>query len=207
MNKKLLIPSIAAIIAIAAIGITANIQQGELSVNQIEYTPSDISKEITEYEIVRSSTSYVTTNIKNVKDKVKMTIEGTVISVGKPIKWDDTTINPEIKDSVPESVKIPIDIQVDKVKKVKDVKKGDIVTVFVFGDRVGNQLALEDGLNFETGEKVIVHIAQDRLPGQEESTNYVMLGQYGKYKIQDDVAFNAKYKDGKSIEEVLKETQ
>jgi hypothetical protein len=34
----------------------------------------------------------------------------------------------------------------------------------------------------------------------------VKLGPYGKYKIQEDVAFNQKYKDGKSIEEALNET-
>lgn len=205
MNKKILIPSMAAIIAIATIGLVINLQQENTVVNTTEYIPSDISKEITGYELVGSSSSFVTTEIKDVKDKVKMTIQGTVVSIGQPVSWNDTTINPETKNYVPEKVKIPVDIEVEKVKKTKDVKKGDIITVYVFGDRIGNQLALETDLNFETGENVIVHVGEETLPGDNKTTYHVMLGHYGKYKIQNNVAFNQKYKDGKSITEALNE--
>lgn len=205
MNKKILIPSIAAIIVIATIGLATNLQQENIAVNTTEYVPSDISKEITGYELVGSSSSFITTEIKDVKDKVKMTIQGTVVSVGQPISWDDTTINPDTKNYVPEKVKIPVDIKVEKVKKTNDVRKGDIVTVYVFGDRIGNKLALETDLNFETGENVIVHVGEETLPGDNKTTYHVMLGHYGKYKIQDGVAFNQKYKDGKSIIGALNE--
>lgn len=205
MNKKIIIPTIVAVIAITGIGVAMNFQQDLNTVSPNGYVPSDISKELTGYEIVGSSASYITTDIKDVKDKVKMTILGTVISVGDPVNWDDTTINTETKQYVPESVKVPIQIEVEKANKVKDVKKGDVITIYVFGDRVGKQLALEADLNFETGEKVIVHVGEENLPGTDESTFHVMLGTYGKYKIQGDVAFNQKFKDGKSIEEVLKE--
>lgn len=207
MNKKLLIPGIAAIIAIATMGIAINLQQDDTFVNKIEYIPSDISKEITGYELVGSSASYVTTDIKEFKDKVNMTIQGTIVSIGEPINWDDTTINLTTKSYVPEPVKIPIEIQVDKIKKTNDFKKGDIVTFFVFGDRVENQIALESGLNFETGEQVIVHIGEEFLPNEDSPTYNVVLGKYGKYKIQEDVAFNEKYNDGKSIKKALEEAQ
>ncbi len=207
MNKKLLIPGIAAIIAIATMGIATNLQQDDVFVNKIEYIPSDISKEITGYELVGSSATYVTTDIKEFKDKVKMTIKGTIVSIGEPINWNDTTINLETKNYVPQPVKIPIEIQIDQVKKTKDFKKGDIVTFFLFGDRVENQIALEDGLNFESGEQVIVHIGEEFLPNEDSSTYNVVLGKYGKYTIQDDVAFNQKHNDGKSIKEALEEAQ
>ena len=207
MNKKIIIPTIVAVIAIVASGVTMNFQQDLNNVSPTGYTPSDISKELTGYELVGSSASYVTTDIQDVKDKVKMTILGTVISVGEPVNWDDTTINTETRQYVPESVKVPIQIEVEQAKKVNDIKKGDVVTIYVFGDRVGTQLALEAGLNFETDEKVIVHVGEENLPGNDESVFNVMLGTYGKYKIQDDVAFNQKYKDGKSIERALTEAQ
>lgn len=207
MNKKILIPSIVAIIAITTIGLVTNLQQESNSINSVEYVPSDISKELTDYQLVGSSSSYITTEIQDVKDKVKMTIQGTVVSVGEPISWDDTTVNPETKNYVPEKVKIPVEILVDKVKKTKDVKKGDSIIVYVFGDRVGNQIALETGLNFETGENVIVHVGEEILPNDDKTTYDVMLGQYGKYKIQDNKAFNEKFPNGKSIEKALSESQ
>ena len=206
MNKKLLIPVIAAVVAVATIGIATNLQKDDiLPVNQIEYIPSDISKEITGYELVGSASSYITTDIKNVKDKVNMTIQGTVLSVGEPINWDDTTIDSETKNYVPSKVKIPVEIKVEKVKKTKDVKENDIITIYVFGDRIGKQLALESGLNFETGENVIVHVGEETLPDEGKVTYHVMLGQHGKYKIQEDVAFNDKNKAGKSVEKALNE--
>jgi hypothetical protein len=207
MNKKIILPTIVAVLAISAIGIAMNFQQEQNTVSSIAYVPSDISKELTGYELVGSSASYVTTDIRDVKDKIKMTIRGTVISVGDPVNWDDTTINPETKQYVPESVKVPIQIQVDKANKVNDVNKGDVVTIYVFGDRVGKQLALEAGLNFETGEKVLVHVGEENLPGNGKSVLHVVLGSYGKYTIQDNVAYNEHNKNGKEIAAAVSEAQ
>jgi hypothetical protein len=83
----------------------------------------------------------------------------------------------------------------------------DIITVKVLGCIVDNTLYLyPNSPQFEIGEDVIVHISIDPNDIIEKDFKFVQLGKYGKYKIQDDKAFNSKYPQGKDIIKALDET-
>ncbi len=212
MNKKILLPSLVVLIAISASILMLNYETNDsVSVSEITetsiYVPSDISKAFPDYEIVFSSNAYATIDIVKVKDQVKYTVQGTVINIGDPEIWIDSTMNPELIGVVADRIKIEVDIEVDKVKKSKDIKKGDVITITITGDMVDNVLSLDTREQFELGEQVIVHVAEDPNDIVGENIHFVKLGEYGKYKIQNNKAFNDQNSNGKSIEATLNEAQ
>jgi len=212
-KNKILLMSLV-ISAIAGTSIIATSMFNEESVHPMQelgYTPSDISKAFPQLDGVKQGeASWSTTNIKDVKNEVQYSIRGNVVSIGQGEDWTDPTSRPENYDSIfGKNVKIPINIEVLEIKKTKsDVKVGDIITVTLTGKLLEKTLYLDGGEpQFEVSEEVIVHIATDPNDIIGKDTKYVKLGEYGKYKIEGDKAFNSKYIQGKNIAEALNETQ
>lgn len=151
-----------------------------------------------------------TINIEDVKNQVQYTIRGTVVKIGETEEWVDPTPQPEeLRQIMGKNVKIPIDIEITQIGKDKsDLKVGEIVTVNVLGRIIDNTLYLTpNSPQFELGEDVIVHISVDPNDIIEKDFKFVQLGKYGKYKIHDGEAFNAKYLYGKNIVSALDETK
>ena len=152
---------------------------------------------------------WTTTDIQKVKGEVDYTVKGTVVHISEPIVWKDPTPKSEgylIRNG--ENVKIEIDIEVDEVAKSKDkVDLGSIVTVTITGKLLDNKLKLDGGEeHYELGERVIVHVSEDPHDIIGDNVKYVKLGEFGKYKIQGDKAYNALYPEGRNISNVLAET-
>lgn len=203
-----LIVALAAGISILAASLLTNTETG----SSANYIPSDMSKAFPQFDKVLEGgdVTIATTNIGDVKDQIQYTIRGTVVKIGEPEEWTDPTPQPdELRKLMGKNVKIPINIEVTQVGKAKsELKVGEIVTVNVLGRIVDNTLYLNpNSPQFELGEDVIVHISVDPSNIIEKDFKFVQLGKYGKYKIQGDKAFNAKYPHGSDIVKTLDETQ
>ena len=210
MNKKILLPSLFVLIAVSASIAMLSIDTYDVVLETSEtsmYVPSDFSKAFPDYELAFSSNAYATIDIAEVKDDVKYTIQGTVINIGSPKVWIDSTMNPDLFGMVPDRIRINVDIKIDQVKKLKDIVKGDVITITITGDMMGNILSLDSREQFEIGEQVILHIAEDTNDVIGENIHFVKLGEYGKYKIQNDKAYNEQNPNGKTIEASLNEAR
>lgn len=195
-------------ISILAASLLTNTETGATA----NYIPSDMSKAFPQFDKVLKGgdVTMATTNIEDVKDQVQYTIRGTVVKIGEPEEWTDPTPQPdELRKLIGKNVKIPIDIEVTQVGKARyELKVGDIVTVKVLGRIIDNILYLNpNSPQFELGEDVVVHISVDPNNIIEKDFKFVQLGEYGKYKIQDGEAFNAKYPHGKDVVKTMQETQ
>ncbi|MGI0008490.1 MAG: hypothetical protein ACRD92_02610 [Nitrosopumilaceae archaeon] len=181
----------------------------ELSTN---YIPSDMSKAFPELDNVLEGgdSTILTTNIEDVKNQVQYTLRGTVVNIGELEEWiDPTPQTEELQKIMGKNVKFPVDIEVTQVRKAKsDLKVGEIFTVNVLGRLIDNTLYLNpNSPQFEVGEDVIVHVSIDPNDIIEKDFKFVQLGEYGKYKIQDGMAFNAKYPHGRDLVKALDESQ
>lgn len=207
------------LIAIIAIGITAftfstNSEVENISTQIIEnvhpnenehYYEADIGKAFPDYEIVHNAVAR-DLNFEKAKKDIKSTVKGTVIDIGEIKTWNDKTMNPELIPIVGERIKIDVQIEVEKSNN-NVYKKGEIVTVTLLGAILpdSNIVALDDDEEFELGEEVIIHVAEDPNDIVDENVHYVKLGKYGKYTIQDGKAYNDSNHYGKSIEQALNE--
>ena len=172
--------------------------------DELPFVQSDITLANEDLVVAPSTASWKTTDISQVKHTVLSTFRGTVTNIDDPIDWTD---NVGIVHGA-----IPITINV--TENTKDVernkyKKGDSFTFYVDSTKLGTSYIISSyEPEFEVGEDVIVHIAKSELgPMGEGGDNYfVELGDFGKYKIDSDKAFNKKYPQGKNINAALSES-
>ena len=126
------------------------------------------------------------------------------MDVGKPVDWHD---NVGITHGA-----IPITIEI--VTNTKNVegesyKRGDSFTFYLDSEKIDDKYYISSHEpEFEIGEDIVVHVGKSHLgPMGEGGDNYfVELGDFGKYKITDQKAYNEKHREGKSIEDALKES-
>ena len=173
---------------------------------KLSYVPSDITLANENLVVAPSTASWATTDISKIKQTVLSTFRGTVANIAEPIDWSDNV--GVVHGAIP--------IIIDVTKNTKDLEKiqyreGDSFTFYVDSIKLdqGTYVISSYEPEFEVGEEVIVHIAKSKLgPMGEGGNNYfVELGDFGKYKIKENKAYNEKFPQGKSIEEVLKEAQ
>lgn len=206
-KSHIIIASLSIVLAITA---TFAITNQHDHVDAYSYVPSKIGYALsTVDEVTQGAASFATNDIQKVKSEVDYTIKGTVVSISEPILWTDPTPKSEgyyIRNG--ENVKIEIDIEVDETGKSKtQLDAGSIVTITITGKLLDNKLKLDGGEeHYEIGERVIVHVAEDPNDIIGKNVKYVKLGQFGKYKLQDDKAFNELYPEGRNISSVMSET-
>jgi len=221
--KKLLGLSIVTIGVVATIGILFgitlddtqnNVQNVSESTTPI-YIPSDITK--ANPNIIRQGMSQwqtAPTNIEAVKDKVIYTIQGTVLSIGDPIDRPTGIFYEYNEKGTDDYIKVegmmghfPITISVDQLYKGEFTS--DEITFYL----KLNKNNLEDYYfifdyqpNFEVSEKILVHLGHSDIDFTDD-INFDMLGLYGKYQINDDLAFNSLNKNGISIDQAAEKYQ
>lgn len=175
------------------------------------YIPSNITKANPNILVGGGGSSFDTTNIVDVKDSVLYTIQGTVLSIGTPIDYTmplPTAIFEDGEEYYEPHGAVPVTISVDKVHK------GELnVGEFTFYLRSiknpdGKYYLTPSQPQFELNEKVIVHISRNddfaEFVGVDDYY-YVVLLQYGKYKIQDNMAFSQSHSSGKPLLQVQQE--
>lgn len=197
MHKKYVIFTsiIAAVIVASVVGITNqpnNINSYDQTISNTIYTPSDITKANPNLVKAVGHTSVTTTDIRNVKDNIQYTLRGKVLSVGDPILWIDNAGN--------NRGAIPIEILVDKKYKGDD-GIGKTFTFYIQSiEEQGKYYVMPNEPTFEIDEQVIVHISEDAELGPDEIAHkyYVELGEYGKYKIMGNKAYNELFPNGVS---------
>lgn len=202
---------IAALSIVLAITATFALTNNQNDVEKYTYVPSNIGYALsTVDEVTQGAATFATNNIQNVKGDVDYTIKGTVINISEPIPWTDQTPKSEgYKIRNGKDVKIEIDIEVEETGKSKEtLNSGSIVTVTITGKLLENTLKLDGGEeHYEIGERVIVHVADDPNNIIGDNVKYVKLGQFGKYKLHEDRAFNEIYTEGRDISSVMSETR
>jgi len=177
----------------------------------IPYVPSNIAHSLGSVtDVVQGEASWTTTDIKKVKDEVDYTVMGTVVHVSEPIPWRDPT--PKSSGYVEtrgSSVKIQVDIEVDEIGKGERLlDRGSVVTVVITGKLLNDVLYLDGGEeHYELGERVIVHVVKDPHNIMGNDVLYVKLGEFGKYKIQNNLAYNEQFPEGRSISSVMSEAR
>lgn len=205
--------SLSAIIAIVAISgvFFANFDNNKVSDNLTtsEYIPSDMSQYFPDHEITYVHSSYGSIDVKELKDDVKYSIQGTVVGISDIQYWDGIDEELESFANIDlQTIKVEVYIEVDKVgKSTKDLKKGDIITVTIQGMKHGNQISFISSDQYEIGEEVIVHLGEDPNDIVGDDVKFSIAGEHTKYKIQNDKAFNKDNKKGKLIKDVLVEAQ
>lgn len=202
LNKqKLVISSVLIASVFSIVGFTAL-----STTEEYVYVQSDITKANPNIQVGKTLYS-METNIDIIdKNTIVLTLSGTIKSVGDPISWTDETGS--------KHGSVPITMEVDKNTKnslTKDkLKKGELITFYLDG------MYYSDGYymhsfepQFEIGEKSIVHLgsAYQGPEGQDGDNYFVQIGQYGKYKVVEDKAYNVNYPQGQLIENALNESQ
>jgi len=217
LKKKIyiLIPSIVIPIAVF-FAITADYAENNVQnisePTKLAYIPSDITKANPNFVMGNDQSLWYTLDIKEIKDQVAYTIQGTVLSIGDPVVWVRETLT---------WVLIPITISAE------NVYKGDwtdeTFTFYVLGHTAADKIVLfSDVPHFEIGENVLVHLSHYKL-GEKDLAHlepdenspfpdghyYVKLSQFGKYQLHEIVdaaitqsndsntlAFNVLHPDG-----------
>lgn len=166
---------------------------------QSTYVPSDISKSNPNIHAGIGTSSLSTNDIRDVKDQVVYTIQGKVLEIGKPIPWTDNAGN--------EKGVIPVSILVDKTYKGK-LDHGKTFTVYLDGIKIDGEYYLPPGeALFEIGENVLVHVALSNTGPDGMDVYYVKLGEFGKYKITGDKAYNEKLPYGITIDSAVRQAK
>jgi len=204
--------SLSVIVAIASIGglFFANFDNEKVSDDlTTEYIPSDMSKYFPNHEITYVHSSYGSTDVKELKEDVKYSVQGTVVDISDVQYWDGIDKNLEsFADIDLQTIKVEVDIEVDQVgKSTKDIKKGDIITVTIQGMKQGNQISFISSDQYEIGEEVIVHLGEDPNDIVGDDVKFSIAGEHTKYKVQKDKAFNEDNKKGKLTKDVLGEAR
>jgi hypothetical protein len=209
MQNKIVYTIITAIV-VASIGFVFSVTSNEnIEAHDVEdhthYSQSDLGKAFPDHVLLPSS-SATDLNMEKAKKDIISTIQGTVVGISGIKTWNDTTMNPDLIPLVGDRIKIDVQIEVEKSNK-GDYKKGDIITVTLTGALMHDDkiISMDDNEQFEIGEEVIVHIAKDPNNIIGDNIHYVKLGQYGKYSVQNDKAYNERYHDGIPIAQALNE--
>lgn len=160
------------------------------------YIPSDITNANPNFVIENAEIFWSTHNIEDVKDDVVFTLQGTVLSIDDPIDWNVGGPVSTITNRQQIMGFIPITISLDKVYKGN--LTDDTFTFYVTSNKYdGKYHVSPDAANFETGEKVLVHLAHSDLGSFPDGHYYPKLSQFGKYQInENDIAFNIHHPNG-----------
>ncbi len=209
--KSMRLMTIAAVIGIAAVSVLILSEVHLPNTANTPYVPSNIAHSLGSVtDVVQGDAGWTTTDIKKVKDAVDYTIMGTVVHVSEPIPWTDPTPKSDgYVETRGNNVKIRVDIEVDEIGKAKSqLERGSIVTVVITGKLLNDVLYLDGGEeHYELGERVIVHVAQDPHDIMGGDALYVKLGEFGKYKVQNNRAYNDQFSEGRSISSVMSEAR
>ena len=206
MRKKQ-IPSYVIIVAVAGI-VTAMALNDPVVYNppmflagmDVSYTPSDITQ--ANPNILApdgGSASFKVEFVSDIRDSVSYTIHGTVRSVGSPVPWTGSAGN--------ERGIIPVELQVIQASKGEAPASG-LFTVHLLADKIYGKYYLDSyEPEFEVGEEVIVHISVDVLDKTSGELNLVTLGDYAKYQVNGDRAYNAQFPYGKPVDAAKNEAR
>ena len=211
-NTYLLVIVVVAVVGISAASIAlSSISETQLpNTTNTSYVPSNIAHSLGSVtDVIQSEASWTTTDIKKVKDEVDYTIKGTVVHISEPILWTDPTPKSEgYVETRGNNVKIEVDIEVEETGKAKSpLESGSITTVIITGKLLNDVLYLDGGEeHYELGERVIVHVAEDPHDVIGDDVLYVKLGEFGKYKIQNNQAYNEQFPEGRNLSSVMSET-
>ena len=175
------------------------------------YVPSDLSKAFPELDgVYYGPATFTTNNIGDAGEGVAYTVRGTVTGIGELEYYDDPAPRPvELGAIMPKPVLVPVDIRVSEITKGggSDVGGGDTITVKLQGDLLEKTLSFYGEPRFEVGEQVIVHVSVSDSDMIERGAKYVTLGEFGKYRVQDDKAYNAKHPGGIPVRQALGEAE
>jgi len=156
------------------------------------YIPSDMTKANPNFVMEYTESSWITTNIADVKDEVVYTLQGTVLSIGDPIEWKTGTFSEygEGDDYYQEEQImgfIPITISVDNVYKGKLT---DETFTFYSGTHVINEkyYISSEGAHFEIGENILINLGNSDRGPFSDGHYYPVLSQFGKYQLQPVVS-------------------
>lgn len=209
--KNMHLMTIIAAIGIATVSVLIVSATHSSNTTNTPYVPSNIAHSLGSVtDVIQGEASWTTTDIKKVKGAVDYTIKGTVIHISEPISWTDPTPKSDgYVDARGSNVKIQVDIEVDEIGKAKkSLERGSVVTVVITGKLLNSVLYLDGGEeHYELGERVIVHVAEDPNNIVGDNVLYVKLGEFGKYKIQNNIAYNKQFSEGRSISSVMSETK
>jgi len=197
---------------------------------EIPYTPSDMTKDNPNIEIAIGSSSIEYVFIEQSVDfDVMHSIEGNVTAIHEPLSWADDSYGVEII-SIPVDILVKkdhrdhtsmtkkynagggdkFDRMIFELYKNNPVSEGDTITVYVQGDMFKGKVMLHPySEQFELGEDVIVHLGITIPAGfgmpyifhEGEGVHYgVVIGENGKFKIENGIAYNHLYPYGKTLD-------
>ena len=203
--------AIVAVVGMAAAVSLLSMSETHLpNTSNMPYVPSNIAHSLgTVTDVIQGEASWTTTDIKKVKDEIDYTIKGTVVHISEPILWTDPTPKSEgYVETRGNNVKIEVGIEVEETGKAKNpLERGSIVIVIITGKLLNDVLYLDGGEeHYELGERVIVHVAKDPHDIIGDDVLYVKLGEFGKYKIQNNLAYNEQFPEGRNLSSVMSET-
>ena len=172
------------------------------------YVPSDMTKANSNFKIGHGDALWLTTNVRDIKDRVAYTIQGTVLSIGDPIDWNSSEYDTQGY--------IPVTISVEKIYK-GDWTEDTFTFYFDAGKFGSHYVFIPNSLQFEIDEKILIHLSfyvNDLFPdGYYDSP----MREYTKFQLQtypgnivdgvastDDVilAFNIHHKYGIPLDSI-----
>ena len=193
------------------------------------YVPSDITKANPNILVADGHASWRTTNISDVADDVKYTIQGTILEIRDPIDWYEQDNGASGHGTIP------------VVMSAETVYKGsfdfDTITFFLESYLIhpetfsGNSVTVADVANspkeyylfsfhpqFEVGDRVLVHLFEIDLNFDNMTINpkdvdlltpyyAVQLGKYGAYHVHGDRIYNDMIPDGAPLSRAIDESK
>ena len=174
------------------------------------YVPSDMTKANSNFEIGHGDAWWDTTDVRDVKEDIVYTIQGTVLSIGDPIDWGVERYG--ITDAL-----IPITISVEKTYKGDWTE--DTFTFYTQTSKYrGTYYIYPDVAQFEIDEKILIHLAYHDEGILSEGLYHSVLAEYSKFQLEtypgnivdgvastDDVilAFNTHHENGIPLDSII----
>jgi len=204
--------------------------------NVPQYIPSNITKANPNILAGSGSSSWRTTNISDVSDDVLFTIQGTVLEIGDPINFISTHSSIVGHGLIPISITVDkvhkgqldtqdftfyltslFPLQNDGSIEYVSMSTDDRIVSILY-DANKKYILLPQSGEFEIGEKVVVHISKfpsrepymvDDVKNLEQIKSHysLTLGEYSKYQIQNNLAYNEKFSTGISLDRVMNESK
>lgn len=166
----------------------------------IPYIPSNITQ--ANHNIVAidgGGATFKAEFVSDIKNSVDSTVHGTVLSVSTPLPWTDSVGN--------ERGIVSVELQIIEATKGQ-VTNSNTFIVHLLTDKLDGTFYLDSyEPEFEIGEEVIVHTGIETPDATSGDLNLVVLGEYGKYQVQGDRAYNIQFPYGKSINDAKNEAR
>ena len=151
------------------------------------YIPSDITKINPKFVIESGESLWVTTDVKDVKDDVIFTLQGTVLSIDNPVDWNLGGPVSALTNQQQIMGFVPITISIEKIYKGN--LSDDEFTFYLTSHKYNDKYNFPpDAAQFEIGEKILIHLAHSDLGPFPDGKYYPILAQFGKYKLQSSVS-------------------